>query len=339
MENLMKAIFALFGAIILAVSCSSIKNKLLIIGTNKDANGNFIAGYWENQQWYDLKTLNNIIESESTDIVRYKNDIYISGYCIDKSNKSVSGYWKNSKWFVLPAGFDSENSMAECIFVNESGIFVGGYCIDQEGNQIPGYWKNGQWVALPNTEYKNGIVNCIIEYKKSIYCGGSIMSEENQYASFWENGVKQNLQLMSTTNNSGINSITVFIDDVIPAGFCINDKNISEAGYWKKHQWIQIDNNESSVVNTIKSNSEDLYFCGTKYKKEWEAGYWEKSMWYDVENNEKAMSQIYDILINDGNIYCTGFINTGACYWINNKYYKLNSSYRDSTAKRFIYFE
>lgn len=177
------------------------------------------AVYWKNGV---INALNG--GTEATGIfVTSSNDVYVSGKnTIWSSWKDIviyARYWKNGQMFNLGVGD------AVDIAVKDTDTYVLGH---QDNKAV--LWKNGIKTILSETSYF--IANHIEISGNDIIISGKVIIGNKEYATYWKNGV------MNQLNSNGYSSQTtsIYIDpdnnDLYISGN-IGDGTFQNAVYWK----------------------------------------------------------------------------------------------------------
>ena len=93
----------------------------------------------------------------------------------------------------------------------------------------------------------------------------------------------------------------------------------------KKNDNIEPLNNYQNI-ETINDPAVDIYEGGY-FKKDYlidVACYWKNGKQFSV-TDQSQQSQVFDILVNNGNVYLAGEFNYKPCYWINNERFDIDS--------------
>jgi hypothetical protein len=84
--------------------------------------------------------------------------------------------------------------------------------------------------------------------------------------------------------------------------------------------------NSYQNIETINDPDVDVYEGGY-FKKDYlidVACYWKNGKQFSV-SDQSQQSQVFDILVNNGNVYLAGEFNNKPCYWINNERFDITS--------------
>lgn len=62
-----------------------------------------VAGYWKNEEWFELPRLQADKAGNALAITMFEGDLYAFGYSRDQAGVRVPGMWKNRVWTALPS--------------------------------------------------------------------------------------------------------------------------------------------------------------------------------------------------------------------------------------------
>lgn len=327
-------------------SCQTVKPKnsisdLYFIG-GIDSDENILnPGYYKNNSWIKLETLNNNILGLASYMAMINNDVYVSGVVTNSRDGLLPCMWKNGELSLLPLPDNCKDALAVDIIDLNDKVIIGG-TIKLPTEEVPVYWKEGELFFLclaPNT-YR-GCVNAIYSNGNNIYCAGHCSLDKNvNIPGYWKNDKWFALPVLNNNfQNVYVHDIKSVNSTIIISGSCIDDNYRNIPCYWfnDKINILNLPNEYlESIPDQILVHNNDIYIAGyyIDVNHKYIPGYWKNNKWIQLEKNDNVrMLKANDICIKNNDVYVVGNFLTKddgmySCIWINGKLIS-NNDYSD----------
>lgn len=148
------------------------QGDIYVVGWKKIGN-TINAVYWKNGQQFILGI------GVANDIFIDNNTIYIGGHIFNNFNSQRAAYWKNNLLTILE---NDANSDVVAISVSDNNIFAAG-----RTNNNACYWRNNVKFQAQTNSADNNYINGMATYGNTAFSVGSILTNANQKAYYWNN--------------------------------------------------------------------------------------------------------------------------------------------------------
>lgn len=210
---------------------------LLAGGSESNATGSFVPGYWSGGQWVGLPVavFNGTGLGSVSALAVSGSDVYAGGFNVDPySYAAVPGYWKNGAWVTLPlpTTVSPVEGAVTALAVSGTDLYAGGYFNGAGTAAGPALWVNGTLTPLPGTP--GGMITTLAVAGADVYAAGG-----GQVAGpgYWLNGAWVGLPLPADGSMGAVNALLVSGSDVYAAGFYLNAGGYVP-GYWLNGAWV-----------------------------------------------------------------------------------------------------
>ena len=313
------------GSASAVINITILRLVLYVGGSSENSTPVGIAGYWRNDVWTAVPSLDPAQYSDVSSIVVSGTDVYVGGYSGNAGGLMAPGYWKNGVWVGLSQIDNTKSSEVWSLFLDGSDVYAAGYNRDNTGVAIPGYWKNGVWNPLPATiNISDSMVYSIVVSGSDVYAGG-FNADALGYnePGYWKNGTWIGLSRLSTTNNSEIYTLMLDGADVYAAGYNSNGKDLP--GYWKNGVWTPmpvVTGNNNGYVNSMVKSGSDIYAAGN-IANAFPAtliipGYWKNGVWVELPmiDQTQMFHDATSIAVNGTDVYIGGYSSNASGVYV-----------------------
>ncbi len=289
------------------------------LGSAHDIDGINTPGYWKNDVWINLSTLDDLDRSGTYCITVNNNNVYIGGYIKTEKSTWLPGYWFNDKWIELPRPEGYGKAAVDTIEIYNDDIYAAGFCYDGEGNRISGYWKNSVWQSLLPLHYDQVALNSFSILDGDLYWSGSPVGyfQATDSPGYYINTNWIDLSLPEQYTKGEVRSVQIENGDIYALGYCLDSSDKKVPGYWKDNIWLELPYPKSRdyvYVHKIALLNNDLYAVCNR------GGYWKNGEWINITQDSEH-SYINNIVIHEDEIYLSGHktVNSGfiPSYWRN----------------------
>ena len=247
-------------------------------------------------------------------------DVYVAGISGDTALS-----WIDGTPSYLTDG--SRNAYANSIYVSDNNdVYIAGeeFVIDNFTDQfMAAYWENRQITFLTSgqqTPMSSGA--SIFTSGNDVYVGGTEFKNGSDHATYWKNGVPNNVG----TKFSSANSVFVLGTDVyLGGGFPSDTTNLGiyNAAYWKNGTPVSLTKGATAGnVSSIVASGPHIYSAGyADFADGRHAAYWKDTTISKLANSP-AGSYASSICVSGGDVYVAGYQTISgtnvATYWKNN---------------------
>jgi hypothetical protein len=256
---------------------------MMYLAGYRDINGDSMASYWENGVATALAN-DSVPAPEANSIYVSGTDIYVAGESIVNGN-SVATYWKNGIPTYLSSSDD--NAYANSIYINGNDVYIAGeiyYGFSSASTAI--YWKNDQKFDLQAVI----TTHSIFVSGQDIYIAGQQFVPVGTYAAtYWENGIPNNLTLEGSIANS----------------ICVDNNNntlvsgvTDSACFWKNGTITKLSGGSfGAYVFSIFAYNDDIYVVGFEDNDFYSAATYWKNGKPIILNSTQVSSIAYSIFV------------------------------------------